>query len=297
MKVALCFIISYDHILNKEHIWRKWIEFNKDIINVYFFYKDITKIRSNWILERVLPEKCIIKTTYVNVIPAYISLLSYASEHDPQNKWFCFLTDSCCPIVSPRRFRYLFFENYNKTIMSWKKAWWNPHFHKRANLALLPENLRLAHDPWFILKREDIPYIIQYIQSNPKATKTICDGGIANESLFAIILSICNQLKNVVSSVTHITDWSRMTSSTSPHVFKEANERDIQFIESELKERNFRMFIRKVAPEFPDHILEHYIYEKFKEEDDKLVFHSWFNNFYFYIFIFIFAIFSTLFIK
>ena len=31
------------------------------------------------------------------------------------------------------------------------------------------------------------------------------------------------------------------------------------------------MFIRKVAPEFPDNILKNYIYEKFIEEDNKLV--------------------------
>ena len=35
MKVALCFIINYDHILNNVHIWRKWIDHNNDIINVY----------------------------------------------------------------------------------------------------------------------------------------------------------------------------------------------------------------------------------------------------------------------
>jgi hypothetical protein len=33
MKVALCFIISYDHSLNKEDIWREWTEANADIIN------------------------------------------------------------------------------------------------------------------------------------------------------------------------------------------------------------------------------------------------------------------------
>ena len=33
MKIALCFIINYEHILNKELIWREWIEPNKDIIN------------------------------------------------------------------------------------------------------------------------------------------------------------------------------------------------------------------------------------------------------------------------
>ena len=46
MKIALCFIINYDHILNKEDIWREWIEPNKDIINVYFYYKDFNKIKS-----------------------------------------------------------------------------------------------------------------------------------------------------------------------------------------------------------------------------------------------------------
>jgi hypothetical protein len=261
MKIALCFIISYDHILNKEHIWRKWIDYNKDIINVYFFYKDITKIKSTWIRENAMPQKKIINTSYLHVIPAYISILAHASHADTKNQWFCLLTDSCCPIVSPMRFRNLFFDNYNKTIMSWRKAWWNPEFHKRANLALLPEDLRLANDPWFVLKREDVGRIIQYFHLKGDITKTICQGGLANESLFAIILEAYNELKNVVSSVTHITDWTRMTSSTSPHVFKEGNELDIKFIENELKERKYQMFIRKVAPEFPDSILEKYIYD------------------------------------
>lgn len=268
MKIALCFIISYDHILNKEHIWRKWIEYNKDIINVYVFYKDIKQIQSEWIRERAIPQDKIMKTSYYHVIPAYISILSYACQHDANNQWFCLLTDSCCPIISPLRFRKLFFANYNKTIMSWKNAWWNTQFHKRANLALLPEDLRLANDPWFVLKREDVARIIQYFHKKANMAKTICQGGLANESLFAIILATYNELKNVVCSVTHITDWSRMTSSTSPHVFKEGNELDLKFIEGEMKERKFQMFIRKVAPEFPDAILERYIYDtEFKNQE------------------------------
>jgi hypothetical protein len=152
--------------------------------------------------------------------------------------------------------------------MSWKKAWWNIQFHKRANLALLPEDLRLANDPWFVLKREDVGRIIKYFHLKGDITTTICQGGLANESLFAIILAACNELKNVICSVTHITDWSRMTSSTSPHVFKEGNETDIKFIENELKEKKYQMFIRKVAPEFPDAILESYIYNnEFKNQE------------------------------
>lgn len=152
--------------------------------------------------------------------------------------------------------------------MSWRNAWWNIQVHKRANLALLPENLRLANDPWFVLKKEDVGRIIRYFHLKGDITTTICQGGLANESLFAIILAACNELKNVVCSVTHITDWSRMTSSTSPHVFKEGNENDIKFIENELKEKKYQMFIRKVAPEFPDAILESYIYnDEFKNQE------------------------------
>ena len=35
MKIALCFIISYEHILQKEQLWIDWIQPNKDIINGY----------------------------------------------------------------------------------------------------------------------------------------------------------------------------------------------------------------------------------------------------------------------
>jgi hypothetical protein len=273
MKIALCFIISYEHILNKEEIWREWIDYNKDIINVYFYYKDITKIKSQWILDHCLPPNdCVYKTSYYHVIPAYLSLMKYAFQHDNgSNQWFCFLTDSCCPIISPRRFRYLFYTNREKSIFSWKKAWWNPTFHKRANLALLPEEFRLANDPWFVLKREDIQVSLQYIQQKATILKTICDGGLANESLFAIILFSCGKLDSVINKASHAADWSRMASSTSPHIFKSADVKDTQFIENTLLKNDCTMFIRKIAPEFPNDTLKHYIYEYSRETDDKLV--------------------------
>jgi hypothetical protein len=270
MKIALCFIISYDHILNKEYIWRDWIKANEDIINVYFYYKDITKIKSKWILEHVLPEKYIKKTSYFQVIPAYISLMRYALNHNNKNQWFCFLTDSCCPIISPKRFRYLFYKYYDKSIMSWREAWWNINYHKRANLALLSEKYRLANDSWFILKREDVVRCLTFVKNNPEITNTICKGGLANESLFAIILHSYNELKNVICSVTHMTDWNRMSSSTSPHLFKKGDEMDIKFIEDSLKENKFVVFIRKISPEFPDEIINNYIYNHSKELHDRL---------------------------
>ena len=273
MKIALCFIINYEHILNKEHIWNEWIEPNKDIINVYFYYSDLQKIKSKWILEHTIPPNYKVETGYYHIIPAYISLMSFGLSHDKYNQWFCFLTDSCCPIISPKKFRYLFYEKYNKSIFSWRKAWWNPDYHKRANLHKLPENLRLANDAWFVLKREHITLCVQYVKNKRDIVKMICNGGLANESLFAIILYCYNQLNNksLICSPSHAIDWNRMTSSTSPHSFIEANKKDIQFIEKTLTENKNIMFIRKVSPEFPDEVLNKYIYDYSRDSDSVLV--------------------------
>ena len=272
MKIALCFIINYEHILNKEHIWREWIEPNKDIINVYFYYSNLQKIKSEWILEHTIPTNYIVNTSYYHVVPAYLSLISFAMSRD-NNQWFCFLTDSCCPIISPKKFRYLFYINYNKSIFSWKKAWWNVAFHKRANLHKFPEKFRLANDAWFVLKREHADLCIQYVKRQNDIVKTICNGGLANESIFAIILQCYNQLNNnsLICSPSHMIDWNRMANSTSPHLFIEANKEDILFIENNLKKNANVMFIRKVSPEFPDEILKKYIYDFSKETDDLFV--------------------------
>jgi hypothetical protein len=269
MKIALCFIINYDHVLNKEDIWRKWIHFNKDIINVYFYYSDKTKIKSTWILEHLIPEEFIYPTSYFHVIPAYFSLFKYAMSHDIENKWFCLLTDSCCPIISPKKFKNLFLKNYQKSIIKWRQSWWNVSLVRRANLALIPSELHLANDPWFIIRREDVEIILRYSQRKPAVVKLICDGGVANESLFAIILHTYNRLSSdfVENSITHATDWSRMASSTSPYLFREATAQNVEFIEQSLKENPFVMFIRKVSPEFPDDVLHKYLNFEAEEKE------------------------------
>ena len=280
MKIALCFIISYEHILNKEHIWKDWIKQNEDIINVYFYYKDLTKIKSDWILKHTIPPNYIRETSYFHVIPAYISILSFAYTHDIHNQWFCLLTDSCCPIISPKKIRYIFYKNYNNTIMNWRNAWWNCKFHKRANLEYLPEELRLANDPWFILKREHVNIVSNFINCDlyKNIFKIVCSGGLANESLFAIILYLYKQMNNknieknsVIAAATHATDWHRMESPTSPHLFKYADKLDIKFMDNIFNDNNYVVFIRKIAPEFPDTILNYYIYDKYKIDDDSLV--------------------------
>lgn len=283
IKIALCFIISYDHILNKEHIWREWIKPNKDLINVYFYYKDFAKIESEWIKEHTIPQNCIYSTSYLHVIPAYLSVLNYAMNDDKKNKWFCMLTDACCPIISPKKFRYLFYKHHKYSIFSWKAAWWNPVQQKRGNLSKLPKDLWLANDPWFVLTRENVHHILNFVESKNPITGIICDGGLANETLFAAIFKCYNELENgrrIKNEVTHITDWNRRSSSTSPHVFLEGNQEDIDFIKRELERNKYSMFIRKISPSFPDKILRDYIYDHNAENDNKLVLVEPFENVY-----------------
>lgn len=275
-KIALCFIISYDHVLKKENIWKEWIEYNKDIINIYFYYKDKTKIKSEWIQQYCLPQSsCKYPTSYYHILPAYFSLMNYAYTDKKQggiNQWFCFLTDSCCPILPPSKFRTLFLQNKQKSIFRWKKAYWNPTFHKRANLALLPEELRLANDPWFVFCREDVKKTINFVLQKNEMVNTISKGGLANESLFAIILYSYNKLSTAINQISHITDWSKTESTTSPYVFKKGDQEEKDLLNKLInsKESKFVMFIRKIDSKFPDSLLKEILYpldEKIKLEE------------------------------
>jgi hypothetical protein len=78
-----------------------------------------------------------------------------------------------------------------------------------------------------------------------------------------------NELQNTKSSVTHATDWSRMTSATSPHVFKEGNAVDMKFITNSIDTNRYTMFIRKVDKCFPDDKLLDIIYKKDENEDKR----------------------------
>ena len=260
MKVALCFIISYQHILNKEQLWIDWIKENQDIINVYFHYKDFSKIQSPWIKMYTIPPKYVHQTTYYSVVPAYMSLLSYAFHHDLENKWFCMLTDSCVPIISPAKFRQLFFEHYKASIFKWKPAYWNLDIHRRANLRLLKKEYQLANDPWFTLSRAHVQKCILFLVAKNDIYKQVNSGGLANESIFAIMLQTFGQLSEsefLINAVNTVTDWTRMSSPTSPYLFKNGDNLagDINIISNLLKENPSAMFLRKVDKSFPDQVI------------------------------------------
>jgi hypothetical protein len=264
MKVALCFIISYNHVLHKEKIWKEWIEPNKDIINVYFHYKDYNAIKSKWIKSNCLPKSQINNTTYYYVVPAYMSILSYAFSHDTNNKWFCLLTDTCVPIISPEHFRNLFNYYYSISIFKWKPAYWNIEIHTRANLKYLNKEYHLSNDPWFTLSRDHVHKCILFLVKKNDIYKQICKGGLANESIFAIILQTFKELTNpfkIMNECSTITDWDNMSNATSPHIF-EGTEQDITYINNALDNNMYAMFLRKISPKFPDNLLQDIIYKR-----------------------------------
>lgn len=255
MKVALCFIISYQHVLNKEQLWIDWVKPNQDIINVYFHYKNINLIKSPWIKLYSIPPKYIQNTTYFNIVPAYMAILSYACEHDKENVWFCLLTDSCVPIISPKKFREMFNNHYQASIIKCKPSYWDITIHRRANLRLLNKEFWLANDPWFTLCRDHVYKCILFLTYRTETFNQINMGGLANESLFAIILQTFNELKNTMRLINEsatVCDWKRMSSPTSPYVFKDATSENIKIIYKLLKENKYAMFLRKVDSSFPD---------------------------------------------
>ena len=255
MKAALCFIISYKHILNKEEIWRKWIEPNADIINVYFHYKNINLIRSKWIRQYCIPENIVQPTSYYDVVPAYMAIMNFAYSHDEENKWFCLLTDSCVPIISPSEFRSMFFKYANKSIFNWKPSYWNIELHRRANLRYFDKSFHLANDPWFILTRKHVLACNIFLQKQKNSYSLICSGDLANESIFAIMLKCANQLDSVIKETSTITDWSRMPNPTSPHMFIAGDTDDVLIIERLLIDNPYSIFLRKVSPNFPNEII------------------------------------------
>ena len=273
MKVALCFIISYEHVLNKEQLWIDWIKPNQDIINVYFHYKDINLIKSEWIKLYTIPPNIIQNTSYYNVVPAYMSILSYAYNHDKNNIWFCLLTDSCIPIITPEKFREMFFNHYQASIIKCKPAYWDITIHRRANLRLLTKEYWLANDPWFTLSRDHVHKCILFLTLKSGIYKQINMGGLANESIFAIILQTFGELTNpmkLINESATLSDWSRMASPTSPYLFKEGSSENINIISNLLKENKYAMFLRKVHKSFPDPIIKQIMNTNFNHKYDIL---------------------------
>jgi hypothetical protein len=264
-KVALCFIISYDHVLHQEAMWKRWIAPNADIVNVYFHCKDRSgaAVESEFIRAHMVPPKFCAVTTYVNVTPAYLATMFYARSHDPHNRWFCMLTDSCVPAMTPTGFRRMFDMHHAKSIIRVRDPYWNIHMHARGNLKKLPASLRLTNDPWFVYTLAHVNLMETFLKTFASVYDTVNAGGFANESIFGIVLQAYGQRNkpsvhlNLVSTVA---DWSRMPKPTSPFTFKFVSTAQTRIEQGNmrlmLRDAPAAMFLRKVDASFPASALE-----------------------------------------
>jgi hypothetical protein len=202
-----------------------------------------------------------------------MSILSYAYHHDKNNLWFCLLTDSCVPIVSPAKFRKLFFDHYQASIIKCKPAYWDIRIHRRANLRLFKKEFWLANDPWFTLCRDHVNKCLLFLNYKNETFQQINSGGLANESMFAIILQTFGELSNtfrLINESSSVADWSRMSSPTSPYLFKEVTHENNNIICNLLKENKYTLFLRKVHQYFPDETLKQIMEQDFEHVYDTL---------------------------
>jgi hypothetical protein len=203
-----------------------------------------------------------VRTSYYHMVEAYMSSLAFAWHRVPATRWFCLLTQSCVPLVSPAVFRQRFEVDGEVSFLRWSEPWWPVNFHRRANLPSLPAACRLGHDPWFVLTRDDVACCLAFRRQQPALYRHICRGGLANESLFAIALHLGGRLAGVRNQRTTAVDWSRRTSATSPYTFRNDKDhlpRDVAFVRLQQQEHPCLLFLRKVAPDYPDTLLDEFI--------------------------------------
>jgi len=132
-------------------------------------------------------------------------------------------------------------------LLKWSPAWWNVFFHSRANLKFLPKYLQLGHDPWFVLTREHVENCFLFLKTQTQMFQKICRGGLANESLFAIILIFMKKDNKIINASSTLTDWGRRSTATSPHLFIPKDEFQDTWVVQNLKRENpWGLFLRKV---------------------------------------------------
>ena len=111
-KIALCFL-TYEN-LSQPKLWRKFIDNNKDRLNVYIhnkndFVEDEYQLNQYCIQNRVPT-----KYSHKSVVEAELTLFKEAHKHDAANAFFILLSDKCVPLYNfDHIYTSIFAENSN----------------------------------------------------------------------------------------------------------------------------------------------------------------------------------------
>jgi hypothetical protein len=117
----------------------------------------------------------------------------------------------------------------------------------------------------------------------------ICKGGLANESIFAIMLETYLELgvlakHKIINSSSTLCNWDKMSTPTSPYLFDHGTQYDVDYIKNHITADT--IFIRKISPNFPDKILHYFILNgkrPFKERWNFILF-----GVFYFLFLFLF---------
>ena len=261
--VTFCFLVTRD--LSKEHIWREWFECLarlqfKCAIVVHCSNKD--SIHSEWLKQHLIPDERRRKTAWGWVLNAMLSMYAHAIHACPA-AWYTLHSETCVPMVSPEKFMDVFKTYKHNTFVAHCPAWWNPLKVRRANLHLLPPHMHWAHSQWCIFCHEDMHQMIHLPKTDEHLNavlQTVTQGHASEESYAAIMLLAINNLQNVINRSTTLVDWKRTPNGNNPHTFVEWTDADASIVRSIRDQSpNEIMFMRKIAPTFPDHVLRSFL--------------------------------------
>ena len=270
--VTFCFLVSTD--LTKEHIWREWFDRLQELqfkfaIVVHCSSSNKHKVRSDWLKQHFLPDECMRPTAWGWIVDALMSMHGHAVATCPA-AWYSTHTETCVPMVSPEKFIDTFNRRKQHSLMSYTNAWWTPGrgwpTNKRANLHLLPPAMHLVHSAWCIFCHEDLSQMVGLSKTDKtvgQVLNILVRGHVADESYAAVLLLLINNLKNVINQPTTLVDWKRTKNGNNPHTFVEWTPRDETSVCNIRKNvKNEYMFMRKVGPAFPDHVLQAHIFNE-----------------------------------
>jgi hypothetical protein len=203
LKIALLFL-TVENIKNVE-IWEKYIENNRDKINIYCHTKHQNKVTIKWQKDNFT--KYNVGTNWGHLTNAYVSLIHDAFLN-AENCKFVYLSESCIPVRPFDEFYDYVINNdkSNSKVLSYAEIYDIPKHKALLNFKLsnlskgyIKDNI-YKHSGWFVLSRFHA-YILLTSDNILKYNNVIAGD--------EYMLSIIKNNKYIVNKIITFTDWNR----------------------------------------------------------------------------------------
>jgi len=147
-KIALCFLVVKN--LNNLEVWKKWISGNEDLVNIYVHISgENQKNKDFWdpfLWENRTENHGVkaVKTKWGNTSLTYAAGTLYkAALKNTDNKYFCFLSEACIPLISLEKL----YQKLKRSTKSYVHTE-NLSFKERFPKECFPQNFRPENENW-----------------------------------------------------------------------------------------------------------------------------------------------------